>query len=182
MIVVAFLAVFSFVLWLSVFGANDTKKFYRDHTKQMSASITFIRQTSVMGERAYELTVLAENSFSYKITTKKRAAAKYKTGSKVDIIVPDEAEPETEDLFMENLELKEASGEISSDEAEVLEVLRGLKAVSSKLGTSALPQEKRVILKSEENSRFLMLINAAAASVFSIASVFMLIALIAGKI
>jgi hypothetical protein len=178
MLLVIFCGIAALFAALAAFSAYNKRKFYRDHAQKMSAKVTSHRQVSLMGDRAYELIVLAENCFTYKITTTCRAAKKLVAGKSVDILVPDRAEPDTGDIIMEDLQNKEAMGILRPDEAETLMLLRELAEVTSRMGSAAVPKEKRVILCKECVSSFDFWRNVAIASVFMMFNVVILITMI----
>lgn len=163
---------------LAAFAAYRKRKFYREHTQKMSAKVTSHRQVTLMGDKAYELIVLAENCFTYKITTTCRAAKNLVAGKSVDILVPDRAEPDTGDIIMEDLQNKEAMGILRPDEAETLALLRELAEVTSRMGSMAVPEEKRVILCQESVSSLAFWRNVAVSAVFMMFNVVILVTMI----
>lgn len=178
MLLFIFCGIAAFFAALAAFSAYNKRKFYRDHTHKMSAKVTSHRRVDLMGDRAYELIVLAENCFTYKITTTCRAAKKLIEGKNVDILVPDLAEPETGDIIMENLLTKEQEGRLRADEAETLMLLRELEEVTKKMGSMAVPEEKRVILCNECVSSFDFWRNVAISASFMLFTVVILITMI----
>lgn len=178
MLLVIFCAIAALFAAVAAFSAYNKRKFYREHTQKMSARVTSHRQVTLMGDRAYELIVLADNCFTYKITTTCRAAKKFVAGKTVDILVPDRAEPETGDIIMEDLQNKEAMGILRPDEAETLSLLRELAEVTSRMGSVAVPEEKRVILCNECVTSFAFWRNAAIAGVFMMFNVVILLTMI----
>ena len=178
MLLVIFCGIAALFAALAAFGAYRKRKFYREHTKKLSAKVTSHRKVELMGDRAYELIVLAEDCFTYKITTTCRAAKKFVAGKTVDILVPDRAEPMTGDIIMEDLQDKEAMGILRPDEAETLALLRELAEVTSRMGSMAVPEEKRVILCNECVSSLDFWRNVAISASFMLFNVVILITMI----
>ena len=178
MLLVIFCGIAALFAALAAFSAYNKRKFYRDHTQRMSAKVTSHRVVDLMGDRAYELIVLAENCFTYKITTTCRAAKKMIAGKNVEILVPEHAEPDTGDIIMEDLQNKEAMGILRPDEVETLALLRELADVTSRMGSMAVPKDKRVILRQECATSFDFWRNAAIAAVFVMFNVVILITMI----
>lgn len=152
MLLVIFCAIAALFAAIAAIHAYRKRRFYREHTKRMSAKVTSHKRVDLLGSKAYELIVLAENCFTYKITTTCRAAKRYVKGKTVDILVPDHAEPDTGDIIMEDLQNKEAMGILRPDEAETLMLLRELAEVTDRMGSLAVPEDKRVILLRESVS------------------------------
>jgi len=178
MLLVIFCGIAALFAAIAAFSAYNKRKFYREHTQKMSAKVTSHRSVQLMGDKAYELIVLADNCFTYKITTTCRAAKKLVAGKNVDILVPDRAEPDTGDLIMEDLQNKEAMGILRPDEVETLALLRELAEVTSRMGSISVPKEKRVMLCQECVSSFDFWRNAAIAAVFMMFNVVILLTMI----
>ena len=181
MLLVVFCALASLFAAIAAFRVLAKRKFYREHTTKMSGKVTQHSKVTIMGEDAYELFVLAENCFTYKITTKCSAAKKLTEGTAVDILVPDLAEPETGDIIREDLEEKEAEGRLRADEAETLRLLRELEEVTKKVQSMSAPDEKRVILCKESVPVSKFWLNAGISAVFFMFNLVLLITMIIDK-